>query len=355
MANNCPQDAIIISSFFDSTDSSSSNIQSMDGGCATQCEIDCQESCQIICQSCLFSCLGCETMCEIDCQVGCMISCEAGCLVSCQVGCEVICQGCQTGCEVSCQTGCQIACQTGCQVSCQTGCQVSCQDCQTGCEVSVQNIPPNAPVWISPSNNSGWTLNRRPVMRITVSDPNANNLNRIELQFASNIGFSSEVQTLTYDGSWANGATISLVPTIDVNTGLRYARVRARDTFNVFGVYSATRTITIRNEAETWAFPTVNIDPSGNGSLLTWLTEARAAVEHARLFRGLTNSTWVDPTPSAATDARGIHMRELRTRLQEALTVIGVTATYATSTITDDVVDRLGQQWIDLRNNLKLV
>lgn len=215
--------------------------------------------------------------------------------------------------------------------------------------VTPLNQPPSGPIIQTPTGQ-GWTLNRRPKIKIEVSDQDGDPIRAIEVQIANDAGFTVNLQTFSFVGEWASSSIAELSPYLDLPLGTAYCRARAKDD-SVWGNYSTTQTFVIRTEGEVWTFPTDSIDPAGAGVLLSWLTEARTAIEAAEQFRGITVASWTDPEPTADTDIRVVHVQELRDRLKVVLATVGVTTSWI-DTITTDTV-RKGQHWIELREYLK--
>ena len=216
------------------------------------------------------------------------------------------------------------------------------------------NQAPAAPTFTSPAHAAGYTLNRRPQFKVTVSDPNNNAITSIELQVASDTGFTSGVQTFTFNGSWSSGSTVTLTPTSDITLGARHCRARAYDG-SLWGNYTTARTIIIQGDTVFWSFPTINIQADSIEFKESWLVEGRIAVNAARQFRGLSPTTsW---TPYLGEAPRKGQIDELRNSLQGVLTTVGITATWTDSTINawngTTGTQRKGQHWIDIRTYLK--
>lgn len=220
---------------------------------------------------------------------------------------------------------------------------------------------------VSTINNlvsGGVVYKPRPRIKFTVTDANDATLTDFEVQFATDAAFTqnvgggraSQVPAQFSATSAASGSTIFFTPVGDRSAGSWYVRVMGYDGKD-WGLWSAAVQFTIAAAT----FPTTIAANDTTISKRT-IDDIRSKVNAVRQGRGMAVIVWTDSAVkdwtngASSTDIRTIHLIELRQAINDIYVALNVTVpTWNVDPIIDTTVDRKGQHWIDLRNNLVLV
>ncbi|RTE09296.1 fibronectin type III domain-containing protein [Paenibacillus whitsoniae] len=207
----------------------------------------------------------------------------------------------------------------------------------------------------------GYTLNKRPKFKFTVTDANDATLTNFQIQVSAVNDFSSTLIDTTSSAVSAGWSATSLpsgsigyyTPQADLSTGTRYVRIRAYDGKD-WGTWSATAAFTI--QAVSW--PTVIVADDTAISKRT-IDDLRTKVNAIRQARGLAAAAWTDTSiqdwtnGASATNVRAVHLIELRQAITDIYTVLSTAApSWAPDTVIDTTKNRKGQHWLDLRTAL---
>ncbi len=180
---------------------------------------------------------------------------------------------------------------------------------------------------------SGYTLNPRPKISFWSVDPNGQMIKAAWVQFSNNSLFNAPEVTYTsglYPASFTtfpvtSGTTIYFTSPDDWGPGIFYVRVAVQESYpgTLWSEYRNFQ-IDFRSAASFWTDPTIS-----TGSTLiraAHLSDLRAAVSNAWMFRGLGAPSWTDATLSTGTTMiRPVHITELRTKVDQAITAAGLT------------------------------
>ncbi|MGG1519537.1 fibronectin type III domain-containing protein [Paenibacillus oryzisoli] len=210
-------------------------------------------------------------------------------------------------------------------------------------------------------SSSGYTLNKRPKFKFTVTDANDATLTNFQIQISAANDFSSillDTTSSAVSSGWSatslsSGSTGYYTPQADITTGPRYVRIRAYDGKD-WGTWSGTAAFTI--QAVSW--PTVIASDDTAISKRT-IDDLRTKINAIRQARGLAVATWTDASiqdwtnGASATNIRAVHLIELRQAITDIYTVLSTAApSWAPDTVIDTTKDRKGQHWLDLRTAL---
>ncbi len=186
--------------------------------------------------------------------------------------------------------------------------------------------------WVSPSNNAGFTLNRRPKLWFVLPN-NGGSRTDAKISVSTSTGFEVAISTtFQYSASgsgWAEmpasaGTTVYFTPTMDLATNTTTLYLRAATYESSWSDWSSNLRILLRGD---WAWT----DPS----LASWVstireahvTELRSVTGGIAAFRGLSAPSWTDPSISpSTTPVRAVHINELRSKIYDAVVASSATA-----------------------------
>ncbi|MEK7382118.1 MAG: hypothetical protein AAB262_02415, partial [Elusimicrobiota bacterium] len=206
--------------------------------------------------------------------------------------------------------------------------------------VSTMTLP--LPAWLSPADNAGYSLNRRP--KVWFLTRRGGTKTDAIISVSTSTGFEVAVST-TFQYSldatgWtglpaAPGATVYFTPAMDLAAATTTLYLRARVNDGAWTDWSLNRRVLLRGN---WAWTD---DPITAGTTLvraTHVDELRTAVSNVLLFRGFSAPSWSDPalTPDA-TLIRAAHVGELRSQLAPALTAVGEPVAWTDDPLTPGV------------------
>lgn len=201
------------------------------------------------------------------------------------------------------------------------------------------NQAPNAPT-INDPTSSGYTLNLRPRIKLTGTDPDGDSMTA-RVRLYSDSGRTVLLQTLT-SGSFASGGSTTVTPTADLPTGTIYGRADLNDGY----VYGATTDFQFAVAAAPWSD---TIPDDAHGLRIAWINDLATVINAARQFRGLATFAFTDGVVSTATNARALHITERRTKLADVLSIVGVVPAWTDAAL-DSTVDRKGRHVNELRS-----
>lgn len=210
------------------------------------------------------------------------------------------------------------------------------------------NEPPNKPVTKYVWDN-GYTLNKRPVLHMDVSDPDTDDtIVNAKVEIAGNMDFTNTIQSSEYSVSpngWSglpavSGGEVTFQPQTDLPSGYYHLRFAVQDNNGAWSDWSDHRAFTVH--FSTW---TDTIAP-GTGFKADWMNEISTAIINECKFRGLALPSFTDGTVTTNTDIKSIHITERRQALTELLALEGITPVWQDT----ELVDRNNQVIAELRN-----
>lgn len=157
------------------------------------------------------------------------------------------------------------------------------------------------PIW-NLDDLASWSSNEaKPTVRVTVTDPDSNNLNAIEYKVYTVTGEDPDVDTPAYTttkyGTWSSGSVVDH----DLGYGLTndtdyYMYARARDTFNEWGAWSTQQSIKVR-----WSQAIYEHNTGATASQMAFTagTLAGSSPSAAYIFRSATDAASGSPSYGA--------------------------------------------------------
>lgn len=206
------------------------------------------------------------------------------------------------------------------------------------------NSAPTAPMIATPTT-SGSTFNQRPKVIVNVPTDTDGDMVRVKAVFKNG---ATTICTVESGYVTQGTGTVTLTPTANVGTGTITVELSAYDGSE----WSTTNSYTFTVVAEP-SFPVLATD---TGIRAAYLNNLTAWINNARQFRGLAVFSFTDGTVTAnTTQVKATHLTERRTKVGDALAVVGIMPTWTDATIIANLTERKGAHWLEIFNYLKQI
>ncbi|MBI4425874.1 MAG: hypothetical protein HY554_19245, partial [Elusimicrobia bacterium] len=206
------------------------------------------------------------------------------------------------------------------------------------------------PLWVSPADASGATLNRRPKLWLVarkcgVADPSdarvaVSTSVDFEVGISTSFLYSGDGSGWSPAGPWTAGTTIYFTPPTDLTAQTTTLYLRAATRGDAWSSWSANRRVLVRG-AFSWS-GRAPIVPRATGLRAQDIAELRNAIDEARAFRNVASTcafsaaSWTEPvlTPRKSL-VKAAHVAELRDNLSPVIEcVLGYTPAFSDAVLT---------------------